>query len=116
MRVDRRTWVVIGVVALLGVGVGALTLSVSPQTPVTTVTGCVERDAASKTPIFKLIVPQPDGGSRIYHLNAPACVDLPAVVGKTAAVTGTVTVEKRAGREIHVLAITTLKVVADRCG
>ena len=48
--------------------------------------------------------------------DAPAGVDLPAVVGKTAAVTGTVTVEKRAGREIHVLAITTLKVVADRCG
>jgi hypothetical protein len=76
----------------------------------------VERDAASRAPIFKLIVPQPDGGSLIYQLSAPASVDLPAVVGKTAEVSGTVTVEKRARRDVHVLTIKTLKVVSDRCG
>ena len=118
MRADRRTLVVIGVLALLGVGVGvgALTLSIAPQAPATTVTGCVERDAASRMPIFKLMVPLPDGGTRIYQLNAPASIDLAAAVGKTAAVTGTVSVEKRAGRDVHVLAVTALKVVADRCG
>jgi hypothetical protein len=114
MRAGRRTLVVIGVLVLLGSRTPGL--SVQPQTPVTTVTGCVERDAASRAPIFKLIVPQPDGGSRIYQLSAPASVDLPAVVGKTAEVSGTVTVEKRARRDVHVLTIKTLKVVSDRCG
>ena len=80
-----------------------------------TVTGCVEKDAASSTPIYKLIVPQPDGGSVVYQLNAPGNTPVPAAVGKTAKVTGPVTIEKRAGRDIRVITVKTFEVVADGC-
>ena len=69
-------------------------------------TGCIERDAAASTPIFKVVVPQPDGGSVIYQLNAPGNNAVPAAVGKTAQVTGNVTIEKRAGRDVKVLTVT----------
>ena len=80
-----------------------------------TVTGCVERDAAASTPIYKLIVPQQDSTSVIYQLNAPETAAVAAAVGKTAQVSGVVTIEKRAGREIKVLAVKSFEVVAERC-
>jgi hypothetical protein len=80
-----------------------------------TVTGCIERDAAATTPIYKVIVPQPDGASVIYQLNAPGSSAIPSAVGKTAEVSGAVTIEKRAGREIKVLTVKGFEVVADRC-
>lgn len=83
-----------------------------------TLTGCVERDAAASTPIYKLIVPQAppnDATPVIYHLNAPGNAAVPAAVGKTAQVTGSVTVEKRSGREVRILTVAKFDVVADRC-
>ena len=85
------------------------------QEPALTVTGCVERDAAASTPIYKLVVPRPNESSVIYQLNAPGNAAVPNAVGKTAQVTGTVSIEKRAGREIRVLAVSRFEVVADRC-
>jgi len=80
-----------------------------------TVTGCVERDAASSTAIYKIVVSQPDGSSAIYQLNAPGNSAVPAAVGKTVKISGSVSTEKRAGREIKVLTVKTLDVVADGC-
>jgi len=78
-------------------------------------TGCVERDAAASTAIYKLIVAQPDGVSAIYQLNAPGSSAVPAAVGKTAKVSGALSLERRAGREVKVLTVKTFEVVADRC-
>ena len=80
-----------------------------------TATGCVERDAAASTAIYKLIVAQPDGVSAIYQLNAPGSSAVSAAVGKTAKVSGALSLERRAGREIKVLTVKTFEVVADRC-
>ena len=100
-------------VVLSGAAVTADTPGVQDR-PVT-VTGCIERDAAASTPIYKVVVPQPDGGSAIYQLNAPGNNAVPAAVGKTAQVTGAVTIEKKAGREIKVLTVSKIEVVADGC-
>lgn len=102
--------------ALTLYGVSALRLPGEAQTASVTMTGCVERDAAARVPLFKLVVTQPDGGSRLYQLNAPANVDLPAAVGKIAEATGTVAIEKRGGRDVHVLTVRAFKIVAARCG
>ena len=80
-----------------------------------TVTGCVERDAAASTPIHKLVVAQPDGASVIYQLNAPGNQEVAGAVGKTAQVSGAMSLERRAGREIKVLTVKTFEVVAERC-
>jgi hypothetical protein len=80
-----------------------------------TLTGCVERDAAASAPIYKLIVPQADSGPVIYQLNAPGNAAVAAAVGKTAQVTGSVTQEKRSGREVRILTVGKFEVVADRC-
>jgi hypothetical protein len=96
-------------------GASATADSPAAQEAPVTVTGCIERDAAASTPIYKVIVAQPDGGSVIYQLNAPGNASVPAAVGKTAQVTGGVTMEKRAGREIKVLTVTKFEVVAEGC-
>jgi len=80
-----------------------------------TVTGCIERDAASSTAIYKVIVSQPDGTSLIYQLNAPGNASVPAAAGKTAQVTGSLTTEKRAGRDVRVIAVKAIEVVAEGC-
>ena len=113
MNLNKKLLLAIAFVALSGAAVSAdrgLT-----QEPAVTVTGCVEKDAAASTPIFKIIVSQPDGGSVIYQLNAPGNSAVPAAVGKTAQVTGAVSIEKRAGREIKVITVKTFEVVADGC-
>ena len=110
---NHRSLTAIAFVVLSGGAVTADTPAVQER-PVT-VTGCIERDAAASTPIYKVVVPQPDGGSVIYQLNAPGNASVPAAVGKTAQVTGGVTLEKRAGREIKVLSVTKLEVVAEGC-
>ena len=110
---NHRSLTAIAFVVLSGAAVAADSPAVQDR-PVT-VTGCIERDAAASTPIYKVVVPQPDGGSVIYQLNAPGNAAVTAAVGKTAAVTGGVTIEKRAGREIKVLTVTKFEVVADGC-
>ena len=110
---NHRSLTAIAFVVLSGAAVSADTPAVQER-PVT-VTGCIERDAAASTPIYKVVVPQPDGGSVIYQLNAPGNAAVTSAVGKTAQVTGGITIEKRAGREIKVLTVTKFEVVADGC-
>jgi hypothetical protein len=110
---NHRSLAAIAFVLLSG---GAVTADspVVQERPVT-VTGCIERDAAASTAVYKVVVPQPDGGSVIYQLNAPGNAAVTSAVGKTAQVTGGITIEKKAGREIKVLTVTKLEVVADGC-
>ena len=85
------------------------------QDQTVTVTGCVERDAAATTPIYKLIVAS-NGATVIYQLNAPGNSAVPSAVGKTAQVTGSVTLERRGGRDVRVLTVKAFEVTASRCG
>ena len=110
---NHRSLTAIAFVVLSGAAVSAD--SPATQEKPVTVTGCIERDAAASTPIYKVVVPQPDGGSVIYQLNAPGNAAVAAAVGKTAQVTGAVTIEKRAGREVKILTVSKFDVVADGC-
>jgi hypothetical protein len=76
-----------------------------------TVTGCVEKDAASSTPVFKLVVPPPN--AKIYRLNAPKEIDVASHVGHTVDVSGMVT-ERQGSREAE-LAVSKLTMVRDSC-
>jgi len=76
-----------------------------------TVTGCVEKDAAASTPIFKLIVPPPN--SKVYWLSAPREIDVPSHVGHTVEVTGVAT--ERQGSRQSEIAVSKLTMVRDNC-
>lgn len=111
MRAPRKLWLSVATIAVASLGASVRARQEAPVM----LSGCVERDAAASTPLFKLVVKMEEGRTRLYQLNAPPGIDLPAVVGKTAEVTGIPTVEQRAGRTIHVLAVKSLKVVAAGC-
>ena len=87
----------------------------SPQESVA-VTGCVEQDAASKAPGYKLIA-KSARGTQIYRLTAPSSIDLAAELGRMVEATGTLTKRPadRGGREELDLAARSIKRVADRC-
>ncbi|MCC7010311.1 MAG: hypothetical protein IT184_16000 [Acidobacteria bacterium] len=72
-----------------------------------TVVGCVERDAASRADIYKLVV-KANGGSRIYRLSAGGNVDIPGALGRTVEVTGTVGAN-------DVLTVQKMRTVSERC-
>jgi hypothetical protein len=76
-----------------------------------TVTGCVEKDAAASTPIFKLIVPPPN--SKVYWLSAPREIDVASHVGHTVEVTGVAT-ERQGSRQAEI-AVSKLTMVHDNC-
>jgi hypothetical protein len=76
-----------------------------------TVRGCVERDAAARTPVYKLVTSE-----RIYRLAPAGKVDLAGAIGHTVDATGTVAMrETTRGRDEAVLSVTALKSVANRC-
>jgi hypothetical protein len=77
-----------------------------------TVRGCVEQDAASRTPVYKLI-----SGDQIYRLEAGAGVNVAAELGHTVEATGSVTKRDagRPGRQDLVLSVKQLKTISDRC-
>ncbi len=75
------------------------------------VTGCVEKDAASSTPVFKLVVPAPN--SKIYRLNAPKEIDVASHVGHTVDVSGSVA-DRQGSREPE-LTVSKLTMVRDSC-
>lgn len=101
------TALVIAAVATLAISRTALAQGSSEIT----VTGCVEKDAASSTPVFKLVVPPPN--TKIYRLNAPKELDVASHVGHTVDVTGMVT-ERQGSREPE-LAVSKLTMVRDSC-
>jgi hypothetical protein len=77
-----------------------------------TVRGCVEQDAASRAPVYKLIA-----GDQIYRLEAPSTINVSAELGHTVEATGAVT-KKDSGRPGHqelVMSVRQLRTVADRC-
>jgi hypothetical protein len=103
---------------LIGLAAGAafwrpLTLLARQQS--VKVTGCVERDAASSADAYKLVA-DVAGRPRLYHLRAPKEIDLRASVGKLAAVSGVLTRERITGRDVDVISIKELEIVADKCG
>ena len=111
MRAPRKLWLLFAMAAVAGLGASVRAWQEAPVM----LSGCVERDAAASAPVFKLVVRMEDGRTRLYQLNAPANMDLPAVVGKTAQVTGVPTVEQRSGRTVNVINVKSLKVVAEGC-
>ena len=80
-----------------------------------TLTGCLERDAASRAPVFKLVT-KTASGSVIYRLTASAGIDFAAEVGHVMEMTGSV-VDKdpERPRDEAVLTVRSMRRVADRC-
>jgi hypothetical protein len=113
MRINRTLIAAIGLSLVIG---GDLPASLAAwQEPPLKVTGCVERDAASRTPAFKLVVVHPESRTKVYVLRAPKEIDVGGAVGKLAAVTGDVVREHAAGREIEILNVKALEVVNNEC-
>src|SRR5579862_4869602 len=88
----RRWW------PLVGLGTAGLIWAMAPcqasstiaaagQSGDITVRGCVERDAASRAPLYKLLEDAP--GTRVFHLTFPKEIDVLSQVGHTVDVTGT---------------------------
>jgi hypothetical protein len=78
-----------------------------------TVSGCVERDAATRTPVYKLVA-RTGGGTAVYRLTSGADVDLASALGHTVEVTGTVSGGDRP-REERVITVQKLRSISDRC-
>jgi hypothetical protein len=101
--------VVAALVLALGAGMQAGDVAQSDRE--VTVRGCVERDAAARAPIYKLVA-----GDRIYRLEPAGKVDLAGALGQTVDATGSVsTRETPRGRPESVLRITGLKTVSNGC-
>jgi hypothetical protein len=75
-----------------------------------TVSGCLERDAASRAVVYKLIA-----RDVIYRLTAPATINLAAELGHTIEVTGTLTRREAGGREELSIAVRQMKTVSNQC-
>ena len=82
------------------------------QNPDVTVRGCVEQDAASRTPVYKLI-----SAGDIYRLEPTGSVNVAAELGHTIDATGAVTKRDsgRPGRQELVLTVKQLKTVSNSC-
>jgi hypothetical protein len=109
-----RRWFLLGAIGLF-VMTAVRPLLAAGRGQDASASGCVERDAATSTPVYKLVVKEKDGSTTIYYLNAPGNKAVPAAAGKVALVSGTIVVEKRGGREVRIFTVKTFKVVADRC-
>ena len=80
-----------------------------------TISGCLERDAAARSPVFKLIT-KTASGTAIYQLTAAGAMDFAAEVGHVVEVTGSVTErDPRRPQENTVLTVQSMRKVADRC-
>jgi hypothetical protein len=94
--------------------VGSAVQAASPVTQESrdvTVRGCVERDAASRAPVYKLVAQ-----GQIYHLEPAGKVDLAGVLGHTVEATGSVTTrETGRNRQENVLAVRAIKSIAPNC-
>lgn len=100
--------------------VGAALLSsrfapvVSAQGESITVSGCLERDAAARTAVYKLIA-RSGGSIQQYRLTATGGIDLGAELGHTIEVTGTLSRRESGGREEASIAVRQLKKISDTC-
>ena len=101
---------VAGLVLALGAGIQAGSDLAQTDREVT-VRGCVERDAAARAAIYKLV-----SGDRIYRLEPVGKVDLAGALGHTVDATGTVsTRDTPRGRPESVLMVSGLKSVSTSC-
>ena len=101
---------VVSLVLALGAGIQAGS-DVAQGDREVTVRGCIERDAAARAAIYKLV-----SGDRIYRLEPVGKVDLAGALGHTVDATGTVsTRDTPRGRPESVLAISGLKSVSNSC-
>jgi len=120
-RVSRRgPWPVVSLMAAVlwaavsvgaGVRVMAWSGGVNQATDVT-VRGCVERDAASRAALYRLAEDAP--GTRIFRLTFPKDIDVPAQVGHTVEVTGTIAAGAAQARDPE-LVVKKLTSVRDTC-
>ena len=102
--------VVASLVLALGAGLQAGS-DVAQSDRQVTVRGCVERDAAARAAIYKLVT-----GDRIYRLEPAGNVDLAGALGHTVDATGTVsTRDTPRGRPESVLVVSGLKTVSNTC-
>jgi hypothetical protein len=80
-----------------------------------TISGCLERDAAARAPVFKLIT-KTASGTTIYQLSAAGPIDFAAEVGHVVEVTGSVTErDPRRPQDEAVLTVKSMRKIADRC-
>jgi hypothetical protein len=100
-----------GGVALLA-GTVAMTVGVvDGQGGEVTVRGCVERDAASRAALYKLVE---DPGTRVFRLTAPKDIDVATQVGHTVDVTGALTTSGPQTRDPELL-VKKLELVRPSC-
>ena len=111
VRTARFLWAAFVAVAMVVVASPRAGLAAPQGGSQITVTGCIEKDAASSVPIYKLVVPPPN--SKIYRLSAPKEIDVASHVGHTVDVTGVAT-ERQGSREPE-LAVSRLTMVRDSC-
>ena len=120
MLVPHRAITRLIATATITAGVAGAWLSLAAPTVVAqaadvTVRGCVERDAAASTPIYKLVTPAP---VKIYRLSVPKDIDIAAHVGHTVDITGTVSADppgRSSSRESE-LVVKKLVMVNSSCG
>lgn len=121
MALDRNRRRALFITAGIVVGaVGAAIFSsrfapvLSAQGENITVTGCLERDAAARTAIYKLIA-RSGGSTQQYRLTPTGSIDLAAELGHTIEVTGTLTRVQAGGREDASISVRQLKKISDAC-
>ena len=88
------------------------TILLAEQNADVTVRGCVEQDAAARTPVYKLIA-----ADQIYRLEAGGSVNIGAELGHTVDATGAVSRRdsSRPGHQDIVLSVKQLKMISDKC-
>jgi hypothetical protein len=80
-----------------------------------TLSGCLERDAAARSPVFKLIT-KTASGTEIYQLTAAGPIDFAADVGHVVEVTGSVSErDPRRPQAEAVVTVKSMRKIADRC-
>lgn len=101
---------VLCLVTVLGAGLPAASGVVQGDREVT-VRGCVERDAAARAAVYKLVAED-----RIYRLEPAGKVDIAGALGHTVEATGTVVSrDTPRGRPESVLRVTSLRSVSNSC-
>lgn len=112
---NRRRLVLFAAGTLIGAaGLVWFAPRASAQGESITVSGCLERDAAARTPVYKLIA-RSGGSMQQYRLTATGNIDLAAELGHTIEVTGTLTRREGGGREDVSIAVRQMKKISDTC-
>jgi len=109
VRRPVRRIVAVVALAITTAAVSALWASQSVHT-----VGCLERDAAARSAIYRLVA-KIEGGTRSYRLTTTGSLDLGPYVGKSVDVEGTATKKTVGGRDEWELAVQSFKVASEHC-